>query len=400
MAFTREKLNEILEEELKWNKRKNKLSKESTRLTNRYNQLILLQNGTLEENGIQATPIQQVIISIYSESGGNSQINFNYFIQQASWVPNYDLVASSSTNQIELKSFAHVKQSSGINWKNAALTLSTSNPMERNIKPVLANWYIGFQEYRKYKALKATSMNSAMPMSRVTVTDSYRENAEEKNMAADEDLSEYINITENLIRTEYEIKLKYEIESDNKPHKVMIKEQNIPMILAFAAVPKICQDAFLMGRVTGWEDLNILPGAARIYFDGAYVGETFVSNQSTNDTLDFNLGKDKSIVMTRKKVKERTKVKTIENERIETRSIELVIRNTKGISVLMNLEDQIPVSQNPNEIKVTLIDGDGANLDELTGSLKWNLKLGAKESKKITFTYEIKYPKNKQVYGL
>jgi len=79
---------------------------------------------------------------------------------------------------------------------------------------------------------------------------------------------------------------------------------------------------------------------------------------------------------------------------------EIVVRNTKGIAVEINLEDQIPVSQNTNEIKVNLIDADGASLDEITGFLTWKLKLESKESKKIVFTYEIKYPKNKPVYGL
>jgi uncharacterized protein (TIGR02231 family) len=403
MEFTHQKLNEILEQELKWNRSKDKLNKENTRLQNRYQQLQLLQNGSIAENGEQAIPVQQVVVTVFAEQAGTAQINFNYFIQQASWAPNYDMIASSTTNQIQLKYFAHVSQNSGLNWSQANLTLSTSNPMERNIKPTLAAWFIGFQEYKKYKALEM-SQNRAMALQkqpvRIKSANTDDVSGESYEDLESKSLTDYISITENLIRTEYEIKLKYEIESDGKAHKVMIREQNIPMILAFAAVPKLCMDAFLMGRVTGWEDLNILPGSARIYFDGGYVGETYLSNQSTNDTLDFNLGKDKSIVMTRKKVKERTKVKNLENERVETRSIEIVVRNTKGMSVEMILEDQIPVVQNTSEIKVILLDADGASLDETNGFLKWNLKLGAKESKKFVFTYEIRYPKNKLVYGL
>ncbi len=402
MAFTREKLNEILEQELKWGRLKNKFNKERDRLNQRHQDLELLQNGNYNEDGLAAIPINQVIVTVYAEQAGLAQINFNYFIQTASWVPNYDLIASSANNQIQLKYFAHVSQNSGLNWNQAALTLSTSNPMERNIKPSLATWYLGFQEYKRLK--EGRSVNAVMALSKQTVksvgapqTDDVKE---DQDYAEQKSLSEYINITENLIRTEYEIKLKYEIGSDGKMHKVMIKEQNIPMILAFAAVPKICADAFLMGRVTGWEELNIIPGAARIYFDGGYVGETYLSNQSTNDTLDLNLGKDKSMVVTRKKVKDKTKIKNLENEKVETRSIEIVVRNTKNIAVDINLEDQIPVSQNPADIKVTLLDANGASLDEITGFLNWKLKLGSKESKKIVFTYEIRYPKNKQVYGL
>jgi uncharacterized protein (TIGR02231 family) len=155
-----------------------------------------------------------------------------------------------------------------------------------------------------------------------------------------------------------------------------------------------------MGRLSAWEDLQILPGSARIYFDGAYVGETLLGSQSNTDTLDINLGRDRSLVISRKKVKDKTRVRTLENEKIETRTIELLVRNTKSQSILMNLEDQIPVSQNPNEIKVSLVDADGANLDEVSGILRWKIKLSAKETKKISFTYEVRYPKNKTIFGL
>lgn len=93
-------------------------------------------------------------------------------------------------------------------------------------------------------------------------------------------------------------------------------------------------------------------------------------------------------------------MKFIDNEKVEIRTIELMVRNTKNIAVEMELEDQIPIVQGTNEIKVTLIDGDNAELDEPTGKLKWRLRLGSKDSKKITFTYEIRYPKNKPVAGL
>jgi uncharacterized protein (TIGR02231 family) len=404
MEFTHQKLNDILAQELALDRTKTKVNKEKDRLNNRYQQLLLLQEGSLDPDGIQAAPIQQVVVTVFAEQATQAQVSFNYFLGEAGWAPNYDLLANASTNQIQVKYFAHVNQQSGLNWKQANLTLSTSSPLERNIKPVLATWYLGFIQYRKTMQM-ATSTNSAMTLQakpqRLRTKESQTDDVGSEDMLNEtKALSDYIEITENLIRTEYEIKLKYEIDSDGKPHKVLIKEQNIPMNLAFAAVPKISQDAFLLGKITGWEDLNLLPGAARIYFDGGYVGETYLNNQSSNDTLDINLGRDKSLVITRKKVKDKTKVKNLENERVETRSIEITVRNTKSMAVDISLEDQIPVVQGTNEIKVTLLEGNGANLDEVSGLLTWNFKLGSKDTKKITFTYEVRYPKSKQVYGL
>jgi len=401
MEFTREKLSEILTQELKWKRLKDKYEKEKNRLNLRHEELSLLQNGNFDDNGLAATPIHQVMVTVYAEQAGLALVNFNYFIANASWIPNYDLIANANNNQIAVKYFAKISQNSGLNWRSANLSLSSSNPMELNIKPSLANWYVGFYEYHRIKN-KALS-NAALPLQKqnVRATEDLKESdLPVATYAEQKSLSEYIQISENLLRTEYAIKLKYDIDSDGKSHKVMIKEQQIPMELVFAAVPKISNESYLMGKISGWEDLQILPGAARIYFDGAFVGETYLGDQSNTDTLPLNLGRDKSLVVTRKKIKDKTKIKTLENEKIETRTIEILVRNTKSQAISIDIEDQIPVSQNPTEIKVTLLEGNGAKLDEISGLLLWNLKIGSKETKKISFTYEVRYPKSKVVVGL
>ncbi|MBP7512119.1 MAG: DUF4140 domain-containing protein, partial [Bacteroidia bacterium] len=59
MEFTHQKLNEILAQELALDRTKTKVNKEKDRLNNRYQQLLLLQEGNIDPDGIQATPIQQ-----------------------------------------------------------------------------------------------------------------------------------------------------------------------------------------------------------------------------------------------------------------------------------------------------------------------------------------------------
>jgi len=378
------------------------LNKIVTKLNERYQLLLNLQANNGDENTENEQPINQVIVTVFAENAMQTAINFNYLILNANWVPQYDLQASTITNNFQLKYFANVTQNSGLDWKNTNLTLSTSNPNEANSKPELSPWYLSFMEYRKTPNVNYLS-NAMVPIQATTKSirkDVMKAERSSEIEIEEKPLTDYINISQNLIRTEYEIKLNYNISSDGRAHKVLINQRNVPMQLAFAAVPKLCTDAFLQAKIVGWEDMNIIPGNARLYFDGTYVGEMYLDAFSTSDTLSVNLGRDKSIAISRKKIKEKFKVKFIDNEKIEIRTIEIMVRNTKNIAIEMELEDQIPIVQGTNEIKVTLIDGDKAELDEPTGKLKWRLKLGSKDSKKITFTYEIRYPKNKPVAGL
>ena len=401
MLFLKEKLNSIYEQELKLGRAKNKGVKQRSKLEERYNTLLLLQSGNDNTTNVAAQPIHQVIVTLFSDGVINTQVNFNYLVNNANWVPVYDLQATSATNSFNLKYFANVTQSTGLEWANVPLTLSTSNPNETNIKPELSPWYLGFVEYlRKYPETKSLS-NADIPMQAETLKlqrDSEIEDTDKEGY--DDFVEKYVQVTENMIRTEYEIKLNYTIAADGKLHKVLINQKDVPMTMQFAAVPKVCTDAFLLAKVTGWEDMNIIPGNARLYFDGGYVGEMYLNASATTDTLSINLGRDKSIALTRKKVKENYKEKVFVDEKVETRTIEIVVRNTKGIPIEIQIEDQIPVVTGTNDIKVVLLKSDRATLDEASGKLTWNVKLKVKDSEKITFTYEIRYPKGKVLAGL
>ena len=280
--------------------------------------------------------------------------------------------------------------------------------MEQNMKPLLNPWIISLQQFvqrRKQQQLISAQLKTLSPArvtskSKNTQEDLSVEDDSETKYAEGKAIQEYINISENMLRTESDIKLKYQILSSTKPHKVMIKQESIAMELAYAAVPKLSSDAFLMANVSGWESLNLLPGNARVYFDNGYIGETFINPQSETDTLAFNLGRDKSLVIQRRKIKEKSRSKILETEKVESRTIELVVRNTKSSAVFINLEDQIPIVGGGSNIKVTLLEGSGAQLEEVEGKLSWRIKVNSKETKKINFTYEIRYPKDEVVYGL
>ena len=68
-----------------------------------------------------------------------------------------------------------------------------------------------------------------------------------------------------------------------------------------------------------------------------------------------------------------------------------------GIKII--IEDQLPVSQN-TQIEVTALETGGANFTKDNGKLIWNLSLQPNETRKLTYKFEVKYPKDKQVSGL
>ena len=88
--------------------------------------------------------------------------------------------------------------------------------------------------------------------------------------------------------------------------------------------------------------------------------------------------------------------KIIGTNRKETFTYEIIVKNNRKVPIEIEINDQLPVSQE-SDIDVAIIDISNAKHDDLSGKLTWEYKLQAGESKIITLSFSIKYPKNRTV---
>ncbi|MES1226289.1 MAG: DUF4139 domain-containing protein, partial [Bacteroidota bacterium] len=145
-----------------------------------------------------------------------------------------------------------------------------------------------------------------------------------------------------------------------------------------------------------WEKLNLLPGDANIIFEGTYVGKSFIDPNSTSDTLNLTLGRDKRVVVKKEKLVDYSSVKFLGTNKLQKFTYEITVKNNKKDSIKMMLKDQYPLST-LKEIEVELTDNGGAADNKDIGVLTWKLELAPGESRKIRFAYNVKYPKDRAV---
>jgi uncharacterized protein (TIGR02231 family) len=400
-----------------------KLQKESAhevRLRNKLTQRISTLNALIVGLGVPVNnnptkPIPQVIVTVMAERPMVTEVSLTYFVNAAGWSASYDLRASKESQNVEIKHRATVYQNTGIDWKDALLTLSTGDPSQTNVKPTLAPQYLSYfqqimpvgvvgyssQAKKAYANAPQNAQNTYNSGVALDRNDALSEVVVSKPRDEDEKdgVADFTQVTQNMMRVEYEIKLKYSIESDNKPHNVVIQTKTIPSVYSYSIVPKLDPDAFLMARVTDWEDMNLIAGTARVYFDNSYIGESYINPRATNDTLLLNLGRDKSIVVTRTKVKDKCKDKTFSDNHFLTRTYDIVVRNNKSIPIRLVVEDQMPVTKE-TDIKIDYLEDSGARFNPETGKLVWDFTLKPRDNKKLTFSFEIKSPKEKALNAL
>ena len=121
-----------------------------------------------------------------------------------------------------------------------------------------------------------------------------------------ETIADFTKVQENTLATEFEIALPYTIPSDGKAQLVDVQKFDVNTIYTYSAAPKLDRDAFLTARLIDWEKFNLISGKANVYFEGAFVGETYLNANNTKDTLVVSLGRDKKIVIEREQIKDFT----------------------------------------------------------------------------------------------
>jgi uncharacterized protein (TIGR02231 family) len=359
----------------------------------------MFQNQLNEINRLRNQPSSQIIVTVSAKNRMSIALDLQYIVANAGWYPIYDIRAKDTKNPVQLSYKAQVFQNTGIDWEKVKLKLSTANPSQGGTKPNLSTWWLQFYTpvtYSNYENRKSKPSSVPSSVQRGVVSgDSY----EEKEEIAATNVANYTQVTETTLAAEFDIAVPYSIPSDGKGQLVDVQNYDLPASYKHFAVPKMDNDAFLLAQVTGWEDLNMLSGNANIYFEGTFVGESFLDMNNTKDTLDLSLGRDRNVVIERKKLKDFSKRNVVGTTKKEEFVYEISVRNTKKYAIEISIEDQVPVSQDA-QIEVEVTDTGGAEYDKTTGKLVWKMNLNSAEAKKVTFKYSVKYPKNRVVSGL
>jgi uncharacterized protein (TIGR02231 family) len=377
------------------------------------NNLVLAKlNQQLLENGEITTPTAEIYVLVSSNTKTIMNIDLKYVVKESGWTPSYDLISEDVNKPIELKYRAKVYNNSGVDWNDVKLKLSTADPLQSASKPEIQPWYLNFSSpvlsnyggsagngnYKSYDNNNNDGQSNAPTIMQsqtlyeqeVSIKKGKKEEAQKQRQIQYEE----VQISE--LSAEFDIKQTYSIPADAKPYIVDVITYNLNASFQYYSVPKVDKEAFMLARVTGWEDLDLVEGPANVYLGGTFVGQSYINTRSVDDTLSLSFGRDKKIVVTRTKLKDFNKERSAGTSRKITYSYEIIVKNNHKGPIQIELEDQLPVSQN-SEITVDAIELSKADINILTGQLKWKLSLNPDESKKIILTYSVKYPKNKSV---
>lgn len=387
MAQLKAEWTELDEKQKKLQSRSTKLTQQLYELNNKKNQ-----------------PTGEIVVQVSAKVGVTGNFTLSYIVNNAGWNPNYDIRCKSINEPVKLTYKADVHQNTNEDWKNVKLKLSTANPTVSAQAPVLQPWYLYY--YNAYNYGYNSDFKSNMNFNnsiQQAPSAAYGGNrgvlgtvTEDKDAQT---TSYYTTVNTQQLSVEFDIDIPYDIPSDNKIHKVSIQDYEVPATYQYFAVPKLDNDAFLLARITDWSKLNLLSGNANIFFEGAYVGQSYINTVSTKDTLDLSLGRDKKIIIKRQKERDYTKEKIIGSDIKQSFNYTIIVRNTKAENITIKIYDQFPISNN-EQIKVFQDDAGTASINPISSKLTWVLTMKPNEEQRLKFSFTVQYPKEQTIEGL
>ncbi|WP_026450364.1 DUF4139 domain-containing protein [Aequorivita capsosiphonis] len=339
----------------------------------------------MQEAGGSGQNAGQLVVRMNSSQAVKTNFDINYFTNNVSWSPFYEIRVDNLNEPVQLVYKANVSQSTGIDWKQVKLAFSSGNPKRNNNAPQLNPWWVGFQQpfvrnQRKENKMAGVQMESA-GMDEVVIT---------TDMAV---------VQENQLTTSFVVNTPYDVYSNQKPQAVQLKQYQLPAKYSYFTAPRLDDAAFLVAKVSDWSKYNLLPGDANLIIDNNFAGSSYINPNSTEDTLTISLGRDERIITKRERIDEEGSTSFFGSSQKRVYTYEISVRNSRKEAIDIDVKEQFPLSTE-KDIEIKLLETSHAKVDDKKGELSWNLNLKAGETKKLRFSYSVKLPKDKVISGM
>lgn len=401
----RSRMNQIREEHFDVVQRMGKLQEQVNRL----------RNQIAERSGNNSKLTGEIVLQVASEQATATDIECTYLVQNAGWSPLYDLRAESTGQPVRVISKASVYQTSGEEWNQIPLILSTGTPNTSSNLPVLQkNDGFGFRskepQYQGYEDdIRVQNVPPQMEAVSVTVMSDDHDGNEDlrqdrlRKTLNTQTLGNLIAVNSSAIAVDYEIALPYTVPADGKMQLVALKEYSLPGSFSYYTIPKLEKSVFLVADVTGWQELNLLPGPANLFFKGSFTGQSQLDLNPETDTLKLSFGKDKKVLTERKLIRNYAGRQLVGGKKSMELGYEIQLNNTNKESISLEIRDQIPVSTSEDiridEVKFETPSGVKTIQDKESGQLTWKITLKPAETQKIRVRYRVVYPKDLELLG-
>lgn len=332
----------------------------------------------------------RVEVLVSCPQGTSAKLSLTYWVGGASWTPAYEARANEAGKSVELATYATVTQSTGEDWSNVKLALSTAVPSQNATPPNMNKLYVGAQERAPEKKV-LTRRDEFVDTATVASTTSGGTSRETGLVAKSQGLS-----------VQLEVKEVAKVPGTGAPVRLFVGNTKLSASFEVKVFPKLMPVAFRVAELTNTAEWPLLAGRVDAFRSTGLVGRYDLERVAQGAPFSLTFGIDDTIRVKRTVVEELKKDQGLFNSKKRfTYVYKFDVANYGKAPTQVTVADHLPVAE-VNDIEVTLTEKTtaGVQVNKASGVASWKVPLKAQERKTIDFGFRVDVPTSYDMGGL
>ncbi len=357
----------------------------------------------------------EVRLPLESPAATKLTVDLSYQVAGAGWRPLYDARLDTESGKLDLIQYGAVRQVTGEDWSNVALTLSTAQPSHGASLPDLDPYWIDLYDPSMAMRGRADGLaaqnvmtfgeadkKAMAPMAAMEMA------AMDSAVAAPEPIQaafETAQIETGGFVNEYKIKGPATVKADGTEDKLMIGTTQIDSKLRVHVKPKFSNEAYLVASATLSGESILLPGMVSLFRDGAFIGQDSLPLLRPGEKRDLPFGVDDHVIVHRRILKdEKNDSWVVGMDNVLERRFVLELQNLHKTPTDIVVMQTIPAPRN-EDIEIEILKnqttaGYEKDAENIKGLLRWTMSLKPQEKSELALGWKLKWPKDKSLSGL
>jgi uncharacterized protein (TIGR02231 family) len=314
-------------------------------------------------------------------AGGTARVELSYLVGGASWQPAYEARAQEAAGTVELSTWATVVQTTGEDWKDVQLTLSTAIARQEATPPDLS-------------PLKVWAEERTPPRKVLVSNQSYQEHAApEPGSSAS---TGGLRTEEQGLSVQLVVPQPAEVPGDGSAARLLVGRRAQKAPLRYRAAPKWAPLVFRVAELHDDAPYPLLPGPIDVYRRGQFVARYQLERVASGARFYLTFGLEEHLRARRTVLEEVVRDRGyLGRTRRHRYAYRFEVANYLGRPEEIEVSDHIPVSE-LDDVKVE-IDGQttgGYRLAGDDGIVSWRVALRPGERRYLELRYHVDAPQS------
>ncbi len=341
-----------------------------------------------------------VMVDLRSETAGAFELAVSYVIDEASWSPIWDARLDADFQTIALSLYGSVEQTSGEDWTDVALALSTAQPARGIDVPDLPPQYLDI--------IRPVPRAPAAGLLQKGRADELRtmgamESREDKDAGIPMEAAEAA-VAQGLLAATFTAPRRESIDSSGTPRRAFLSTFPLKAELTRLAAPKLDEQTVLTAKAVNASGPVLLPGVVNIFLGDELTGQTMLPLVPPGDEINLAFGPDDRVKVERTIIERKHETTGVfSKEDLYRFRIRTTVKNLYPTPVTVTILDQVPISRDET-IKVTILDDSTKPTEPddpaKPGVRRYTYTLQAKAEQVIELGYDVRFPKGQIIGGL